>query len=72
MPLRFGASGSLRVTTRRYGASAAPVMNCFDPLMTNSSPSRRARVRTEAASEPAPGSVSAKAKMASPVTIFGR
>jgi hypothetical protein len=33
------------------------VMNVFEPLMTNSSPSRIAVVRMPATSEPAPGSV---------------
>ena len=56
MPRCFGASGSVR--TRMYMLSAlwALLVQIFWPLITYSSPSRTARVWTEARSEPAPGS----------------
>ena len=44
----------------------ALVMNCFDPSITHSSPSRRARVRVAPASEPASGSVRPNAASRSP------
>jgi hypothetical protein len=47
------------------------VMNCLAPLMTHSSPSSSARVRTLPASEPASGSVSPKAPSRSPEHSFG-
>lgn len=42
------------------------VMNIFEPFSTQPSPSRRARVRIEATSEPASGSVTATAVTSSP------
>ena len=47
------------------------VIQSFSPLRIQSSPSRRAVVRIEAASEPAPGSVRQKAAIISPVASFG-
>ncbi len=47
------------------------VMNCFDPLMTHSPPSRRAVVRVAPASEPASGSVSPKPASAVPASRSG-
>ncbi len=60
---------STPVTANRMMKSAriAMVMNCFVPLMTKSSPSRTARVVMARASEPVPGSVSAKHSQRSPV-----
>ena len=43
------------------------VMKVFDPLMTHSSPSRTARVRIPATSEPAPGSVMPSEEIFSPL-----
>ena len=47
------------------------VMKVLEPLITYSSPSRRAVVRSALRSLPACGSVSANAPMSSPVTILG-
>ena len=47
------------------------VIQSFSPLRTQPSPSRRALVRIEAASEPAPGSVRQKAAISSPVASLG-
>ena len=56
---------SVRATTRTYGASSTPEMKHLRPLMTQSSPSRRATVASRWKFEPASGSVMAK-------TIFTR
>jgi hypothetical protein len=47
------------------------VMNALVPLMTHSSPSRRAVVSVPPASEPAPGSVNPNAPSASPEHSLG-
>ena len=47
------------------------VMKILEPFSTHSSPSRTALVRMPWTSEPAPGSVIARAPTASPLTIFG-
>ena len=46
-------------------------MNCFAPLITHSSPSRRAVVRVAPASEPASGSVRPKPASAAPESRSG-
>ena len=48
-------------------ARAPLVMKIFEPLITYSSPSRRAVVRIPATSEPAPGSVIPSAAIFSPL-----
>ncbi len=55
--LCFGASGSVLVMRNTYWQLCAPVVNIFDPLMTQESPSRTARVLQVATSEPPSGSV---------------
>ncbi len=47
------------------------VMNAFVPLITQWSPSSRARVAVPPASEPKPGSVSPNAARASPLLSLG-
>jgi hypothetical protein len=47
------------------------VMNALDPLITHSSPSRRAVVRVAPASEPPPASVSPNAPSLSPAVSAG-
>ena len=47
------------------------MIHIFEPSRTQSSPSRRARVRIEAGSEPWSGSVSPKQPIASPAAIRG-
>ena len=62
---------SVTANTMTKSASLPPVMKVFSPLMTHSSPSRRALVRMARASEPAPGSVIAKHDLRVP-SIVGR
>ncbi len=59
MPLCF-ASGSVLANTSWWSATRAYEIQFFCPLRTYVSPSRRAVVRIEATSEPAPGSVRPK------------
>ena len=53
-------------------ARAPLVTHIFWPLMTSSSPSRRAVVRIARTSEPASGSVIMKQQRSSPAASFGR
>ena len=55
----FGPSTPVRAKTSATDAHEPSVMNVFEPLSTQPSPSRSARVTSAAASEPQPGSVSA-------------
>jgi hypothetical protein len=57
MPLCFGASGSVRTNVSSQSASCAPEVHTFWPLTTKWSPSRTARVRSDARSDPALGSL---------------
>jgi hypothetical protein len=57
MPLCLRASGSVRAASQMYSAAWAWVVKSFCPLMMYSSPSRTARVSSEARSVPALGSV---------------
>ncbi len=65
---------SSEVRARRHSQSAwrPLVMKVFEPLITHSSPSRVARVRRPATSEPASGSVTAMAATISPATAGRR
>ena len=65
MPLCFGASGSVRTKVRITSASWAPEVHTFWPLTTKRSPSRSARVRSPARSEPASGSLMPRAAVIS-------
>ena len=56
MPRCFGASGSVRNMPNSQLDLWAEEVHIFWPLITYSSPSRMARVCSEARSEPAPGS----------------
>ncbi len=56
MPSCLRASGSLRTRRRHQSAKCALLDHTFCPLTTQWSPSRRARQRSEARSEPAFGS----------------
>ena len=60
------AAGSVRAATNTRSASTPLVMNILLPLITQWSPSRWARVRIDATSEPASGSVTATAVISSP------
>ena len=57
--------------TKRVMAVPELVMNCFEPLITHSPPSRRAVVRVAPASDPASGSVSPKPASARPASRSG-
>ncbi len=57
MPLCLGASGSVRTKVSSTSESCAPEVHTFCPLTTKWSPSRTARVRSPARSDPAPGSL---------------
>ena len=56
MPLCFGASGSVRTYSWHQSARCPSEVQIFWPLTTKSSPSRTARVRSAARSDPASGS----------------
>ena len=70
MPL-LPCSGSVCAQTTATSASVPLVIHILEPSSTQSSPSRRARVRIEPGSEPASASVSPKQPSASPVAIDG-
>ena len=72
MPREPLALGSVLAATNTTSALTPLVMNIFDPLSTQWSPSRRAVVRIAATSEPASGSVTATAVRISPETTPGR
>ena len=72
MPLRFGASGSVRASRTPKSARCAQVVHTFCPVTTHSSPSRSARVASDARSEPAPGSLKSWHQISSLRTIGGR
>jgi hypothetical protein len=55
----FGPSAPVRAKTSATEAHEPSVMNVFEPVSTQSPPSRSARVTSAAASEPQPGSVNA-------------
>ena len=65
------ASGSVWAHTTATSASVPLVIHILEPSSTQSSPSRRARVRIEPGSDPASASVSPKHPSASPVAIRG-
>jgi hypothetical protein len=56
-PLCFGAAGSVRTRVKIQSPKRPSEVQIFCPLTTNSSPSRTARVRSEARSLPASGSL---------------
>ena len=72
MPLRLGASGSVRASSTPKSERWAHVVHTFWPVTTQSSPSRSARVASEARSEPAPGSLKSWHQTSSLRTIGGR
>ncbi len=57
MPRRFGASGSVRASSAPYCARSAIEVQILWPLMTHPPLTLRARVLSEARSDPAPGSL---------------
>ena len=71
-PACFSASGSVRASRSAYLACSAPLVQTFWPFTTHSSPSRTARVASDARSEPLPGSLNSWHHCASPVNTHGR
>ena len=69
--LPFDCTSGVLAKTVKKSAMPPLVIQIFSPLRIQSLPSRRAVVRTAAASEPAPGSVRQKAAIISPVVSFG-
>ena len=57
IPRRLGTSGSVRASSTPNSERWAQVFHTFWPVTSQSSPSRSARVASEARSEPAPGSL---------------
>src|SRR6266496_3312743 len=72
MPRALGRAGSVRTNTLNMVPCSALETNIFVPLTTHWSCSRRAAVRSAAASEPEPGSVSAIPACHAPVAICGK
>ena len=72
MPLRFGTSASVRASTTPQSDTCAQVVQTFCPDSRHSSPSRSARVASEARSEPAPGSLNSWHQRSELSTIRGR
>ena len=71
-PRCFGASWSVRATSMHHFASCAYVVHTFWPVTTHSSPSRTARVLSDARSEPDPGSEKPWHQISSADRIGGR
>ncbi len=65
-PFAPGVSGSVRAKSRKVEACSPFVIHCLAPVIVQPSPFASAFVRSDAASDPASGSVSAKAPMPSP------
>src|SRR5689334_16248021 len=65
-PRAPGVSGSVRAKRTKVPACEPFVIHCLAPVMRQPSPSGTAAVRSAPASEPASGSVSAKAPISSP------
>ncbi len=72
IPLCLGASGSVRTSSSQKSATWARVLQIFWPVTTYSSPSRTARVRSDARSDPASGSEKPWHQTLSPRRIRGR
>ena len=72
MPCRFGASGSVRASRIAKSEKCAHVLHTFWPVTYHESPSRSARVASDARSEPAPGSLKSWHHFSSLRTIGGR
>ena len=72
MPLCFGPAVSVRQSAKIQSANCAWLVQTFWPSTTHSSPSRRARVETDARSLPAPGSLKPWHQYSSPRRIGGR
>ena len=71
MPRCLGTSGSVRTKSAHQSARWPFDVHVFCPVTTKSSPSRTARVRSDARSEPASGSLIPWHQMSSARTIRG-
>ena len=72
IPRCFGASGSVRAKQKIQSACCAPDVQIFCPFTMKSSPSRTARVCSDAKSEPEPGSLNPWHHEISALRIAGR
>ena len=72
IPRCRGAPGSLRTSMKIQFAVRASDVQIFWPSITHVSPSSRARVRSPARSDPAPGSEKPWHQRSSPLTMRGR
>ena len=72
IPRCFTASLSVRTSSRHQSAMCALLDQTFCPLTTHASPSRSARQRSDARSEPAPGSEKPRHHTSSPGRMGGR
>ena len=72
MPLCFGASGLVRAMRMPNFENCAPDVHTFWPFTTHSSPSRTARVVSDAKSLPAPGSLNSWHQISSPARSGNR
>ncbi len=72
MPACRSALGSVRASSKPISAQWASVLQIFWPVTMNASPSGSARVRNEARSLPASGSLKSWHQTCSPLRIFGR
>src|SRR5215471_15893220 len=72
MPWCFGAVGAVRASRMPSSLWCAPELQTFCPFTTHSSPSRTARVRKPARSDPAPGSLKSWHHTSSPRSNPGR
>ena len=70
-PACRGRLASLRASTSPYCEISAPDVHTFWPVIVQASPSRTARVRRPARSEPAPGSEKTCDQISSPWSIGG-
>ena len=70
--MRLWASGSVRASRIPQSATSAPEVHTFCPVTTHSSPSRTPRVRREARSLPASGSLKSWHQSSSPFSIGAR
>ena len=68
MPSCFGASGSVRAMRMPNFENWASEVQIFWPVTTHSSPSRTARVVSDARSEPDPGSLKSWHQISSPAS----
>ena len=72
IPARLGTSGSVRAKSTAWLDRWAQVVQTFCPVITHSSPSRSARVASDARSDPEPGSLKSWHHTSSLRTMGGR